>query len=292
MKDNGHHPIRDFLVQATSVTSETALDALALSMGLPAGLAFNVVKAVATGWVQGVVADSYDDVIQKKLSTIEVNKLMQVSDIALRTYLELAANDNIATLYLVPDGSEMRYAFEVAEHTCLEAIKQSEMAKVEVLGRFQGKQFYEGRMNWQDMHQMITMAGSLSLRQLILIRLISERFDGYTQDLYITNPSACVEIRQLLNFGIWQINGAPFSTNNARSLQLSFLTPTEYASQVSTALMLERLSDDDIKRTIDSLHLSDVGEAFPLLTEDQYKDSTEWHYDESEQSLNLGTYDN
>ena len=294
MQHEEKRSFRDMLIQATGVTSEAAFNALALSAGLPSGLTLNVAKAIATGWVQGIVADSYDEMIEKQLSTREVSKLNLVSDIALATYLEFAANDNVETLYVAPDDSEMRYAYEVAEHTCLEAIKQSEMAKIEILGRFQGKQFYDGSMNWQDMHQMITMAGSLSLRQLIIIRLISARFEGYDPNLYITNSSACVEIRQLLNYGIWQIDGAPFSTNNARSIQLSFLKPTEYASQVSTAFMLEKLSDMDIKRTIDSLRLSDVGELSPLLTEEQYKDSTEWHYDENEQSLNLdmGTYNN
>ena len=40
--------------------------------------------------------------------------------------------------------------------------------------------------------------------------------------------------------------------------------------------MLERLSNDDIERTIDSLHLTSEGSKEKVLTEDDYNRHTNW----------------
>lgn len=171
------------------------------------------------------------------------------------------------------------YAFEVAEHATLEAIRQSEQSKVDVLGRYYGNQFYKASTNWQDMHQVISMIGMLTFRQIAMIRLISDGFKGIDDNLFISNPSACIEIHRLLDYGIWQTEGASFGINDSRTIQLKSIIPTIYSDRVREELMLDSLSEEDLARTIDSLHLTAEGTPLDVITKEDYdnnKGALEW----------------
>ena len=223
------------------------------------------------GAVIGVMNTCYDDIRERSLSKVENKKVDSVLEIALKTFYELADKDGVTGVSVQMDEGQIEYAFEASEDLMLTAIRQSEHTKVEILGRYYGKEFYKGTANWQDMHQMITMAGALTLRQLVLIRLISEGFKGLDSSLFITNPSACVEINHLRNYGIWRTEGAALGIDESRVIQLSELQPTEYAKMVCDSLMLERLSEEDINRTLDSLQLSRDGSRTELITAEEYR---------------------
>lgn len=223
------------------------------------------------GAVIGVMNTCYDDVRERLLSKIENKKVDAVLEIALKTFYELVDKDGVTGVSVQMDEGQIEYAFEASEDLMLTAIRQSEHTKVEILGRYYGKEFYKGTANWQDMHQMITMAGALTLRQLVLIRLISEGFKGLDSSLFITNPSACVEINHLRNYGIWRTDGAALGIDESRVIQLSELQPTEYAKMVCDSLMLERLSEEDINRTLDSMQLSRDGSRTELITAAEYR---------------------
>jgi len=280
--------MRNALTQMTGVLTDNAMSDLIMAYDLPAGLTVKIAQAVIRGSMQGVMQNCYDDVIKRQLSSREVQKHLLVFDIAEKTFMELAINDNIDHIAIMMDDSELKYAYEVAEHLSLEAIKQSQDKKIEILGRYYGKRFYQGPADWQDMHQIITMAGSLSLRQIVLIRLIVEGFKDIDPDNFITNPSACVEVNRMRDYGLWRIDMAMFENDSSAGIQIKRLTPTKYTKTVCDALMLEKLSDDDIKRTIESLAISDEGEPAKGLTEEEFVASNSWEYVESEEGINVG----
>ena len=230
--------------------------ALAISAGFPAA---SIVAPFAKGLIVWLIQNCYNDCVQRTLSLREFDKLNQMSAVALQTFRELAEQDNVYALEKPIDPAYIDYAYEVAEHATLESIRQSERAKVDIIGRYYGRQLYKGFADWQDMHQIITMTGMLTLRQLVMIRLIAEGFPGIDRELFITNPSACVETNRLLDYGIWYTEGAAFGVNDSGSICLSYLRPTEYSKMVSEALMLDQLSEEDVKRTVDSLDLRAVG---------------------------------
>lgn len=271
--------IRNALTQLTGNITDTAFTVLVTSCNLPAGLTLAIAQAVARGTMQGVMQNCYDDVQSRLLSTRESEKHLAVFDIAERTYFEFAMKDNALSASFVVDDSYMQKVFETAEHVSIEAIRQSEQTKIEILGRYYGREFYENgpHLDFQDMHQMIKMAGELTLRQLVLIRLISNGFEGMNTDLFVTNPSACVEINRLRDYGIWETDGAMFGENASRSIQLSFLSPTDYSKKISKALMLERISDNDVLIVVDSLRLSVEGQRQETLTREAYNDTNYWH---------------
>lgn len=273
--------MRNALTQlAGSLTNET-FTAIVTACNLPAGLSLGLAQAVARGTMQGVMQNCYDDVKNRLLSHREVEKHITVFDIAERTYFEFAVRDNAdtASLSVALDGSYLQQVFETAEHVSIEAIRQSEWAKIAILGRYYGRKFYEQgyHLDFQDMHQMITMTGALTLRQIILIKLISCGFEGQDDSYFITNPSACVEINRLRDYGIWETEGAMFGENASQSIQLSFLKATNYSKHVSEELMLDRISAEDVKRTIDSLKLSPEGVKQSILTEETYTNDNSWH---------------
>jgi len=242
----------------TSQIAGTAIDTAFAALATAAGFPEIALLPLAKGLVLGLIENCYNDYAQRTLSIRETKKLNQVSKVALQTFHELAEKDGVEAWKLNIDASYAEHAYEVAEHATMEAIRQSESAKVDILGRYYGQSFYKRETNWQDMHQMISMVGSLTLRQIVMIRLISEGFKGLDSKLFITNPSACVEINRLKDYGIWQTTGAAFGINESVLPSLEDIIETNYVNQVSEALMLEHLSEEDVLRTIDSLKLSET----------------------------------
>ena len=258
---------------------------IAIAVGIPAAV---VATPLVKGLVLGIIERCFNYCDKKTLSIRETKNLYKVSRIALQTFKELADQDGMVAWEMSMDPSNEEYALEVAEHATMEAIRQSEQKKIEVIGRYYGKRFYQGPADWQDMHLMITMAGALTYRQMVLIRLICEGFDGISSELFITNPSACVEINRMQDYGLWMTDMAVFKDDSSARLQIKLLKPTRYARMVFDALMLEKLSDDDIRRTIDSLVISEEGEPAEGITKEDYEANTGFYYEEGSEGLTVG----
>lgn len=244
---------KNMLSEAAGTIIEKGFNAVAIAAGFPE---IALAVPIAKGLVLGSIENCYNDFGQRTMSKREMWKLDQVNKYALLTFKEMADKDGVVAMEMNIDPAYEDYFFEVAEHVTMEAIRQSEIAKVEVLGRYYGSQFYRGSANWQDMHQIITMVSALTFRQIVLIRLISEGFNGIDKNLYVRNPSACVEINRLLDYGIWKTGGALLGVDDSRKMKIDSISPTTYSEQVSKELMLDKLSNEDLGRTVDSLWLT------------------------------------
>lgn len=272
--------IKEVAKNVVSEVAGSAVDAGFTAIATIAGIPEAVLaKPFAKGLILGLVENCFNDCAQMTLSVSEKKKLNRVSSMALQTFRELAEKDGVVAWEMNIDPTYIDYAYEVAEHATLEAIRQSEKKKIDVLGHYYGRKFYKGDYDWQDMHQVITMAGALTFRQIVMIRLISEGFKGLNGKLFVGNPSACVEINRLKDFGIWQTTGAAFGINESATIQLNSIYSTDYANQVCEELMLDRLSDDDIKIVIASLRLTNEGTPQSELTEEDFKEKTTFKVD-------------
>lgn len=263
--------LKSVTTEMASAAMDNAFAELATAAGFPAAI-FAV--PFAKGLVLGLVENCFNDCAQMTLSKNEKKKLNRCFEVALQTFWELSEQDGVMAWEMNIEPAYIDYAYEVAEHATLESIRQSEKKKIDVLGRFYGRQFYKRKNDWQDMHQIITMVSALTFRQIVMIRLISEGFNGIDSKLFIHNPAACVEINRLKDYGIWQTEGASFGINESSDLQLDSIIPTTYSNEVCDALVLERISDEDVKRTIESLCLTCEGKAQQQLTEDEFKEMT------------------
>ena len=273
--------MRNVLTELTGSISDLGFASLVATYNLPAGLTLSLAQSVAKGALQSVMQNCYDEVQKMNLSKREVAKHNIVFNVAERTYFELTAanNGNETQLDIALEESFYQGLLETAEHISLEAIRQSEFKKIEVLGRYYGGEFYKRGpyIDFSNMHQMITMVGMLTFRQIVLIRLIFEKFRGLEQDLFIHNPFACVEVNRLRDYGIWKTGGAAFGVDESGAIQLKSIIPSEYSGIVYKALMLDLLTDDDVQRTIESLDLKNTGTLQSILTEENYKAHTTWH---------------
>lgn len=280
MSSDNNNGMRSVIAQLTGGMTDQAFSALVSAYNLPAGLTLAVAQAVAKGALQGVMLNCYDDVKERQLSMKEVAKHNYVFEVAERTYFEMVTKDTDActTQLKIVDDTYFQHVFETAEHVSMEAIHQSETKKIEVLGRYYGGEFYKNgwNLNFMDMHQIITMVGALTFRQIVLIRLISEGLKGYDTNLFVNNPTACVEINRLKDYGIWQTEGAAFGINDSWVIQLKSVIPTIYSEKVCEALLLDKISDDDVNRIMDSLELTEEGKSVEILTKEDYDKHTKW----------------
>ncbi len=276
---------RTALAQGSGMAVSKGFASLMLAVGFPEAA---VLTPFVRGATIGLMNTLYDDVTKRSLSERENKKVDLLSKTSLQTFMELAEKDGVTAISVQIDEGQLQYAYEVSEDLMLTAIRQSQQKKVEILGRYYGKTFYEGKIDWQDMHQIIMMAGTLTYRQVVLIRLICEGFIGISPEMFVTNPSACVEINRMQDYGLWMTDMAMFKDDASARVQLKLLKPTEYSKMVSDALMLEKLTNDDLKRTIESLALSDEGEPAKGITEEDYEASNAWHYDEGEAKITIG----
>lgn len=265
--------IKNALSQGTGAVVSKAFGVLMTALGHPEVAAMT---PLVRGAAMGVVNKYYDDFTHRMLSALESEKLDLFSKTAVQTYFEFADKDGVFAMQQQIADEYIQYAYEAAEGAILTAIRQSQRTKIEILGRYFGSQLYKGPSDWQDMHQILSMSDTLTLRQMVMIRLIADDFKGLDTKLFISNPSACVEVNRLLDFGIWQTQGASFGTNTSWKIQLESIIPTIYSEQVSKALMLERLSNDDVQKAINSLALTPEGTAEAILTEEDYRKHTEW----------------
>lgn len=130
--------MRNVLSQLTGAMSDSSFAALVSAYNLPAGLTLGLAQSVAKGTLQGIMQTCYDEIQSMNLSKREVAKHNLVFDIAERTYFELTANDrgNGAQYDIALENAYFQELLETAEHVSLEAIRQSEVKKIEVLGRY------------------------------------------------------------------------------------------------------------------------------------------------------------
>ena len=208
---------KNALAQGVGAVVCKAFGALMTTVGLPEAV---ILTPLARGATIGVVNKYYDDFTHRMLSTIESQKLDLFSQTAVRTFFDLAEKDGVTPMLQQIEERQLQYAYEAAEGAMLTAIRQSQRTKIIILGRYFGSLLYQDKIDWQDMHQMLKMVDALTLRQMVMIRLIAEDFKEINTKLFISNPTACVEINRLLDFGIWQTAGAQFGTNKSWKIQL------------------------------------------------------------------------
>ena len=131
----------EIISELAGAAVDTGFNALALAAGFPA---VAIAAPLAKGLIVGLIRNCYNDCAQRTLSVRESEKLNRMSTIALRTFRELAERDNVYAWKMSIDPAYIDYAYEVAEHATLEGIKQSERAKVDIIGRYYGRQLYKG----------------------------------------------------------------------------------------------------------------------------------------------------
>ena len=102
------------------------------------------------------------------------------------------------------------------------------------------------------------------------------------KNMFISNPSACVEINRLKDYGIWKTTGAAFGINESSPIRLDYLIPTEFSKHVCDKLLLEKIPNEIVTDTIRTLRLTAEGKPQDMLTKEQYENEVT--------NIDAGTY--
>lgn len=248
--------IRQALSDLTGAGVETLAEPIASVLGLPgSGLAFSAMKALASSTSQGLMLSVYDEIKKRNLSTLEHRKHQQVFDVAEQTFWRLAEENgfNEAAPPSPLSESEVQYCWEVAEHVSLEGIRQSQLKKLDILGRYYGKLFYEGRTDWDNQHHFISVFGQLTFRQLVFVYLLCNNFPLVDEDAKPQNLYAVSEINHLVDIGLCKTADFRWGgEDKSRPEPLSWYEPTELSHKVYNEFMLQNLPEEDVKKCIDT----------------------------------------
>lgn len=277
--------LRNTLNQLTlGAVEKVAPEAIGALMGLPPGTTTGVV-AVSTmllkGAAQTAVLKTYDDIRQRQISSLETSKVeysFQKAENVFWEHVEKEGAENAGYSFDVysPDYEGAR---QYAEGFLLQSMREFEHKKLDVLGSYYGRNMYYGNTQWERIYQTQKMIERLSYRQIVLVRLISEHFKGEDPEHCITAPDACVEVMELLNYGIWKAPGAFLNQDNSQPIKLKSLVPTPHADKLNVELMLDKIEDADIKHIMATLRIGpseNVNETLTLEDVTDMKDSMTW----------------
>ena len=275
---------RNILAQlALGAIEQLAPDAIGSLMGLPPGMVTLIMasKPILKGAAQTAVLKMYDDISQRQLSLIETAKVdysFKKAENVFWEFVEKEGGENAGYSFDAA-GPEYEGARQAAEGFLMQSMKEFEHKKLDVLGSYYGRNLYYGNTQWESIYQTQKMIDRLTYRQILLIRLISEHFNGEDPEHCITAPDACVEVMELLNYGIWKAPGAFLSQDNSQPIKLKTLVPTPYADKLNVELMLDEIEESDIKHILATLRIGpseSVNETLTLEDVTDMKDSMIW----------------
>ena len=202
-----------------------------------------------------------------QLSEIQKKKFDIVINRATETFNKLIGTEEQTLLH--PESNDyIMNTFEFSLHILQNAMNEFQMKKLVVLGDFWGKVIADGNIDWDNLHTEGNIFNSLTYRQLILLKLLDDGFPEEQNELYINNPSICVELNQLLQLGFWQMSGVYFGTNNSGPIQISELKKTDFCSNFVERLMLNNLEIVDVEKVKNSLFIEESDEILHKMTEE------------------------
>lgn len=244
--------LRNTLSQlALGAVEKTDMKAVGSLLGLPPelGVVLTIAKPLFKGAAQTAVLNMYDDILHRQISLIETSKVKYTFQKAEKVFWEFVEKEGVENAGYSFDAYSPEYegARQAAEGFLMQSMEEFEHKKPDVLGSYYGRNMYYGNTQWERIYQTLKMIERLTYRQIVLIRLISKHFKSEDPEHCITAPDACVEVMELLNYGIWKAPGAFLGQDNSQPIKLKSLEPTPYADQLNVELMLDMIEDADIK---------------------------------------------
>ena len=122
-------------------------------------------------------------------------------------------------------------------------------------GSYWGNLIYEHDENWDDQYFIINLLGRLSIRQIILIKLLVDGFPGINTSLAITNPIIVSEFNDLSPL-FWHIEKGIELNNSWDSRHLGNLVITDFAQNIYRMLGLsECITEEMVKEIVSQMKL-------------------------------------
>lgn len=206
------------------------------------------------------------DINTRHLSSMQMEKVDDVTKATIRAlYRKIEKNGWDETH---PESDQyIQNAVEYAEDILCKAMNESRKKKRELLGNYLGTTLYTINMskpNWENIFYLSSLLNKLTLRQIVITKLIANHFEQLIDDKddwnCITNKVVISEVKELSIQNIWieLISRQPDPTYLA--LPLKYILPTDIAVELSAAVD-EGVHDytDDVIKSLDLKPYSQTG---------------------------------
>lgn len=239
----------------------TAIAPMLNALGIPATPQSLVIASKMTKimWDIGFVG-IIKDYLDRHLSIMQQNRLDETTMSALGTYYSLMERNGWNDVH--PESAiYIQNAIEYSEDLLNKAINESRKAKRSFLGAYLGSTLYSLNItspNWENAFYLSSLINRLTLRQIILVKLITDRFTMIEDDedlICVTNKVVISELRELSGQNMWVglISYQPDPTYIA--IPLKHMCPTQLAEELLSATPLPASIDGSIDNVVKSLNL-------------------------------------
>ena len=225
---------------------------LGISIGHLSGAALSsIVKQGAQACMNKV----HNDVKARQLSSMQINRVEQVLHHAQIAYYEMIEKQGWELSHPESDAYISAH-IEACEHTVINAINESQSKKIPFEGYLFASQYHSQNNDLDNFHMMANLLFKMTWREVVLVNIIYNDWLGVEKDQYITNHAACVEVYDLVTWGLVKPNEGWVIENNCKPVHLSEISITEFGSMLSKSLLLEKITDQEKTNVIGSLQLS------------------------------------
>lgn len=232
----------------------SATKGLALILGCePTALAATATAFVAKNIVQGSLEKIHTEFLERSLTEYQGSKVEQVMSAAQRKYYQMVNQQGWQLVHPEADYY-VKGVVESIERAVLIAMNEAEQNKINVHGNVLGNYFVLNQ-DWSDYHFQAKLIEKLTWRQLVLIHLISNHFPGCTKGSCIHNHTACVEVNELLRYGVWAQKGSPYDMNNSDPICIYLLEPTDFAHSLASMMSIADYGQGVIDDVINTLEM-------------------------------------
>ena len=182
-----------------------------------------------------IVFKDYQD---RQLSRMQKERLEDVKSTSLKTIYNLIEKNGWEESH--PESVQYtQYAIEYIEEIVNQAVNENRQAKRLFLGAYLGSTLYKlssSTPNWNNVFYLSSLIGGLTIRQIILVKLMVDNFDRTNDNkekmMCITNKVAISELKELSNQNMWcgLIGYMPDPTHIA--IPLKYICPTDLAKEL------------------------------------------------------------
>ena len=178
------------------------------------------------------------DLQSRPLTPLQKERVEEVDEIAIRTIYDLIEKNEWEDSH--PESAlYTQNCVEYIEDIYSKAINESRRAKRLLLGTYLGSTLYAlntSKPSWDNVFYLSSIIKSLTMRQIVLLKLIVEQFDGVDDNeedlICITNKVAISEIKDIESRSLWVgiVRSMPDPTYLA--IPLKYMSPTDLTKEL------------------------------------------------------------
>lgn len=212
------------------------------------------------------IPNVFKDFQSRPLSPVQKDRLDEVKAETIRTVYRLIEKNGWDDSH--PESHQyIQNYIEYADDLVSKAINESRQQKRLLLGAYLGSSIYSMNYqepDWDNVFYLSSLMDKLTVRQIILIKLIADNFriiDDDMEDIVcITNKVAISELKEMGNHNIWVELFSYQPDPTYLAIPLKYMCPTDFTKELISSMLMPCALQDKIDETIKSLYLIPISQ--------------------------------